>query len=274
MTECGIFKELSCSDYEAIPAIRQSHLKLMGICPKAYKWSVDEMLADEPTAAMNFGTAVHWRVLQPERYLAQVAVKPDVDRRTKVGKAEYEEFLLANPGKVIITAEEAETCQAIARELETLTAAKKFLRPAEYELTLVWRDRETGIYCKARLDCYQEHTGVVTDLKTTVSALYHRFSKSIFDYGYHQQGAWYLSGLRRLGLPAKHFLLLACEKEPPYLNALYRLDDEVLEMARLQNEANLKKVAACQATGQWPGLDDYVQDITLPEWTKKQLGGI
>ena len=63
----------------------------------------------EPTLAMAFGSAFHCRVLTPNLFNESYAVSPTFDRRTKEGKKEYAEFVLANAGKTFIESEDLAT---------------------------------------------------------------------------------------------------------------------------------------------------------------------
>jgi len=60
----GIYPGLSFAEYQAIPALNFSKLKLLASTPAKAKWQWDH--PEEPTEAMVFGTWFHTAALQPE----------------------------------------------------------------------------------------------------------------------------------------------------------------------------------------------------------------
>ena len=67
--------------------------------------------------------------------------------------------------------------------------------------------------------------GCILDFKTTLDARPSEFERSIFKYGYHRQGAMYLEAAAAHGIPAKHYVIIASEKVPPYGTCIYRLTE-------------------------------------------------
>jgi hypothetical protein len=141
------------------------------------------------------------------------------------------------------------------------------------ELSLRWRDAETGTDIKARLDYHAPSIagGTIVDVKSTTDASKDAFTRTIYDRGYHRQGALYLAGSEALDLPARHFALIAVEKEPPYAVAVYRLTAPAVDAGRFQLRSLLQRYAICVDRNQWPAYDDRVQDISLPDWAWKQI---
>jgi len=92
-----------------------------------------EMLATPMASpAMSLGTALHAAILEPENDLAQAVVSPDIDKRSKAGKEEHAAFELANQGRCIINALQAQqldgmiaACDRDWRIKHMLSACKK-----------------------------------------------------------------------------------------------------------------------------------------------------
>ena len=62
----------------------------------------------EPTPAMALGSAVHCLTLTPDKFKSQFAVAPKIDRRTKAGKEEWENFTLTAATKTVIKQDQYE----------------------------------------------------------------------------------------------------------------------------------------------------------------------
>ena len=226
------------------------------------------------TAAQSFGIAVHTAVLEPEKFEDEFTRAPDVDRRTKAGKAAWAEHEALSGFRTPLTCKEWAKCEAIRdRVLAHPRISELLLGDGVNEASVVWEDA-TGVTCKGRLDrlCQFEGRPTVVDLKTCMDASYFSFERSIAKYKYHGQAAWYLRGLRSIADIGRRFLWLAVEKEPPYEVAIYEADALTLDEGdRLCAHAmNLWK--ECQESGDWPGYDTGINVTTLPEWALEMSG--
>ena len=71
----------------------------------------------EPSREMNFGSLVHCMLLYSQQFTELFAVAPDVDRRTKDGKATWEIFSASQGNKIIVTGEDVDTANEIAARI-------------------------------------------------------------------------------------------------------------------------------------------------------------
>jgi exodeoxyribonuclease VIII len=78
--------DMPAEKYHAVDALSKSMMTKILKSPAHYKAALDEH--QEPSKAMQLGTAIHTAVLEPHLYSQVVAViPPDIDGRTKEGKA-------------------------------------------------------------------------------------------------------------------------------------------------------------------------------------------
>ena len=256
--------------YHAHPAVSKSHLDLIARSPLHY-WSryLDPNRKPlEPTPAMRLGTAFHTHVLELERWDAEIAVAPACDRRTKAGKEAYAAFQDAAAGKTVISADDAEQVQAMGKAVFRHPGAAMLLgRPGKAETTHMWTDATYGIECKCRPDWLSDDGTIVVDLKTTKDASPRGFRRSIGEFRYQVQAAWYLHGLEQAtGRRPDQFVFICVEKEPPYACAVYAADAEMIERGHQQAMADLGELAICRAADRWPSYSDQIETIGLPGW--------
>ena len=123
------------------------------------------------------------------------------------------------------------------------------------------------------LDLQIPATGInaIADLKTTQSAAKWDFSKSIYDFGYYEQGPVYLNAAAKHGRIYEHFLLICIEKKPPYAVAVYRMKDDLLEPGLLDFQRRAKTFAECLKTGVWPAYSQEIQEISIPAYGRERL---
>lgn len=178
-------------------------------------------------------------------------------------------------GKTILTAEQMTAIQVIQANISKHAGASRRLANGASELSGFWVDPETGVQCKIRPDwLVMDETGeivAILDVKTTKDSSIGGFSKSIANFGYDVQAAYYTDGLKQIIGKEVPFLFLAVENDGPHNVALYRADPEMLEVGRKKVRAGLMLMQWCQQSGQWPGYQPGGEEelISLPVWAVK-----
>ena len=256
---------MSNAEYHALPSISKSGLDLIHRAPALYKWRREN--PQEPTPAMRLGTLTHTAVLEPEKLAASIIATPKIDRRTSAGKAAWESFLIASEGKELVDPDEMEKLAAICDAVRAHPAAAKALAGSPViEQSIFWTDPTTGIDCRCRPDCVTQQ-GVIVDLKTTRDASPDGFAKSVAQYRYHVQSAFYSDGYRAaFGQPPKGFAFIAVETEAPYLVAVYVASVDMIERGRLAYQSDLETLRECLAADTWPGYSSSPLTLDLPKW--------
>ena len=175
-------------------------------------------------------------------------------------------FKTKHAEKEVITAQEYYRMLAIVNSLRTSPRAEQFLATGSgvSELTCVWQDVTTAIWCKARLDFVQRGSRVV-DLKTTLDAARDAFARSSFSFGYHLQAAHYLEAWSAAGDNERpSFLFVALEKTPPFGCSVFCMDPSSVELGRRKLDLLLERWAWCESDDDWPGYEEGIQDLSLP----------
>lgn len=265
----GVYKGLSFSDYCQIDAVNASLLEGFMRTPAHAREAM--LHPTEGTKAQAFGQAFHTFVLEPLRFPLLYAVPPKIDRRFKVGKEEWKAWEDANPGRILLKAEEAEALERMAESVMAHGFARELLAGAGLvEVTIIWIDPRTGLKCKGRLDRVAEHPSgytFISDLKTAEDAEELAFSKSASKYGYMRQICHYRDGMNVLRPRPRRCVFIACEKEPPYAVACHEVEDRALEQAQRENASHLATFKHCTESGSWPAYGDGCSLIDYPAWT-------
>lgn len=286
----GVHPDTPMDDYHDWDAASHSRLSRLIRSPAHLKAYLEEPPSETP--ALRFGRAAHTAVLEPDRFASAYKVlgqcsgqKKDGNRcgkRASVLRSSVAYCGTHDPapgeamegGVEILGDEEMERVRAMQEVVHAHPAAKGLLTGSgEAELSMLWEDEATGVLCKARWDRHSPDVagGAIVDYKTTQDASPAAFEKAIFNYGYFRQGAMYLMGARARKLPARHFVIIAQEKDPPYAVAVYRLTEGTLDGGREIIESLLRRYAECRESGEYPGYPPEVQDISIPRWGWSQL---
>jgi len=249
------------SNYFGIDAVNWSTLKLLDESPLAYRHAVEHGRPD--SAALALGRVTHTLVFEPHKFTAEYAVYEGGDRR---GKA-WEAFQAAHEDKTILKPGEIATAQAMADAVRSHPLVRPYLAGGQFERVLQWRDRATGIDCKAKADWIVPGLGLLCDLKTARSVDARRFALDVARYGYHGQLAHYANGVEAdLGWKVRRHMIIAVEKAAPHDVAVFDLAPEAVECGREKVAELLAKLAACRESNQWPGRYTTEQALDLPGW--------
>lgn len=223
------------------------------------------------TDAMRLGTATHLAILEPELFAQKFGCAPEgLDKRTKEGKQVWAE-LCDQYGPNLLKYDQYQQVGAMAESVLKKKKASKLLElPGEVELSGVWTDKVSGALCKMRLDKIIKDRKIIVDIKTTTDASEDEFLKTLFNYGYDRQSAFYMRGARALGFEIEAFAFIVIEKEPPYKSQVFELGAQSLMIANDQISRLLPEWQKCVTSKVWPGYGDEIKVIDLAAWMSRK----
>ncbi|SUA58231.1 PD-(D/E)XK nuclease-like domain-containing protein [Oligella urethralis] len=261
-----IVKDMPNKLYHAHNSISKSGLDLIARSPAHY-------LYREPstnTRFMQIGTAIHCAILEPDRFKDEYILLIDAnDRRSP----EYQAAKKEHGEEFVLVSHEVENVLGMQASVYANPVAKKWLDlPSEKELSIFAKDPETGVTVRIRPDILTA-CGSIVDLKKTQDARPREFSKSIYNYRYHVQVAFYLDVYKWVtGDECQSFRFLAVEEKRPYSSMVYMLDDLAIDEGRKLYREALNVYADCLEKNQWPSYlcaDDEI--VSLPDWEVRRL---
>src|ERR1700691_112364 len=174
----GIYLGISNDDYHADPAIGSTGCKRLIQSPLDYWWNSSlnpDREEQEVTAAMRLGTAYHYKVLEPHKFTYEVkkGVKTSTVGNT-LGEGDYKRLI------------------AMYDRLQKVPEHAQLFKNGFAEVSIFWRDEQTGLMCKCRFDYMRLKW--ITDLKTcddsSRRSIYYDFPK----LGYDISAAMYMEG--------------------------------------------------------------------------------
>lgn len=260
-------------EYRSHPAISRSELWKIRESPEKFKYLKEN--PTDPTPALIFGQAFHKLALQPETFSDEFAVMPQIDRRTKDGKAIWAEFCEQSEGKTVITDEDYTKAKDMVDSLYKAPFVNKLLS-GEKEKEFFWRDDLTGEECKCRADCVSElnTVNIITDLKSASKADLEHFTRDAINYGYDFQSAMYTEGVEKCTGRKYAFVFIVIEKDPPYAVNVLQADDVFVKRGKDIFRELIGIYHDCKTTGDWYGyLGRYttINSLSLPAWLAKEI---
>lgn len=264
----GIYNRLPYDLYVQIPGDNFSRLKEMARSAKHYKWRLDN---PRKSAPISLGKAAHTAVLEPHRFAAEYALWDERTEDDKVrprrGKV-WEEFVVANPGKQIVRADEHGLAMSMRDEVRSNPAAMKYLRKGTPETSMVWDDAETGRRCKGRTDWLVNVDGIdcLVGLKTARDCRNIWFGNAAARLGYHLQWAFYRDGYEALSGNIPRVVEIVIESAPPHDLVVYIIPDEIVELGRDEYRRHLVTLGECETADEWPGVATEEQILSYPSY--------
>lgn len=264
--------DLTTAAYFSHPAINRSSLSDLERSPLHY-WArhIDptriETRKDSP--ALRFGTATHTAVLEPERFEADYAEGPMASRSTKIWKE-----AAAASKATLLPPDEMVAIRSIVESLKSHDSARKalFAGKGHNEATFIATDQATGLELKCRADRITQ-AGYIVDLKTTADASATAFAKSVHNFGYHIQAAFYMRCIEAAtGTKPTGFAIVAVEKEPPYACQVFIASESMLETGARKVDKLLSDLARYRdkyGNAKWPSYSDQPVELNLPHWAEK-----
>lgn len=249
--------------YHAYDGISKSGLDLVDVSPAHYAYAEPR----KSTRAMEIGTAIHTAILEPKVFRAEYMLLKDVhDRRA----SEYKQAVKAlGSGERVLTGVEADRVKGMMIGADSNLEFRELcaIQSNYYaEISAFIECPKTGVLLRARYDLLTKR-GSAVDLKKTQDARYEAFQKSVANYRYHVQDAFY-SHIYKLitGEPLRGFWFLAIEENAPNTAKMYKLDDEARAIGTRQFMANLEAYAEAESTGDWVTYDTTSELMSLPAW--------
>jgi len=268
----GFYEGIPFSEYLEDEAINSSGLKIFAQSPaKFIYWKNNQKPA---TPSQLEGSGLHCIVLQSELFEKSFGKKA-APRKSSAGRIEWEKD---NPRAVALTPNQWENVHNMAESFKNTpcTIAKDLLTEGTPELSIWFDDPITGLRAKIRPDFLRDND-IVIDLKSTKDGSPKGFYWEMRKYGYDQQAYFYLHGInsayRAAGVNrrADRFIFICVENVEPYLVSIYLATDAVLERGRQLTEKSLLGYKKCLDKNEWPGYENAVIPIEVPE---KYLGEI
>lgn len=260
-------------EYRSLEGVSRSELWKLRESPEKAKWAWEH--PEPPTPALLFGQAVHKLLLEPDTFDEAFAVAPNIDRRTKDGKAAYNAFCYTLGERQVITPEMRQTAVEMRNKAISAPFVAKLLQ-GEHEKPMLWVDELTGETCKIRLDVEntETETPIIVDYKSTEDASTEGFMRSAIRYGYDFQAAMYCEGYEKVTGIKPLFVFVAQEKKPPYSVNVLQADDLFLKRGYEIFRELLGIYHECKTSGNWYGyLGAYniINNLALPGYLAKEL---
>lgn len=277
--QAGIWKNIPLAAYHgaitAKPSISSSGLRTIESQSLRHYWVTSYLnplrIEKESSEAMDVGSALH-DLAAGESFWAKYAVRPEQwdSWRTKDAQL-WKEAQLAQ-GKTVLTSSDMEDLRGMAASLAAHPTIQAGILRGIVEHSVIWEDKATGVWLKARPDVIPLDSTMLVDLKTCASADGQSCRRSISEYQYHMQLALAQWGVQEVtGRQMTDCVLVFVERKPPYCVNIKPIWADDIEWGRRQVRRALDRFARALEANDWPGYDDDEVACGLSDFHRKQL---
>lgn len=246
--------------YHKYEGISKSGLDLVNRSPAHYHFRAPR----SPSRTLELGTALHTAILEPERYKAEYVKLAGAKARTA---SEYKQAIKVHGSERVLISHEASNIDSIQETIRSQAHIKELLDSCDlFELSGLVEYK--GVMLRIRIDAFSSTDIVAVDLKTTIDSSRTEFAKSVYNYRYHVQDAFYSAVFELIAKkPLKAFKFLAVENDPPHCPMIYTLDDEA-KMIGLQEA--LRNLETFSSAEMMQGYEQTNEPLNLPCWALAQ----
>lgn len=290
--QIGVHQDLPAWQYHALPGTSATQLRtLWQLTPAHLKVSLDE--PREVTPAMMLGTLSHSVILEPDKPLPCVAIRPDCyneDGRLHWGVESPENGWKAWSGNskackqwtkdtkasglLPLKRDEYNAVFGMAKAVATHKLAGPMLTAGKPEVSLVTFSETHQINVRARVDFVGNGVDYLTDLKTTTDASPRAFEKKAAESGFHIQAALYLMLWNALAGADDHrtgFRFIVVEQTPPHAVNVFTASEAFLAKGRDEAARMLALYAKCHHANDWPAYAPELLTLELPRWAEEKI---
>lgn len=245
--------------YQDIKACNFSTLKHLAKSPLHYLYATQNERED--TTGLLKGRATHTLLFEPGEFNNRYAI---FDGKRRQGK-EWDLFCKINFRKEVLKYEEYTQIFDCVLAIKTHPEVKKILAKGKPEQVITWKDPDTALECKGRVDWFSDEW--LIDLKGTPNAEPRAFGSLVARMNWFTQQAMYCDGLNAaLEISPANVAIIAAEINPPHDVVVYRLTEDDLQAGREVYQGWLKTVKECRESGVWPGRFNEAQALHLPKY--------
>lgn len=284
--------DITSEEYHAAQGVSRSRLMLLDKSPYHFWYECLSGEAEPKSSkALDFGAAFHTMLLEPHLFDSEFAVKPKLQKLPEkmllkdVGKEEFEKYKIEllyvqnqnahlnamfereAKGKILLSNSDYEKTKQMVELIKRHEIVDTLLGDSSFEQSIFWTDKETGLQFKARPDIWSGK--MIVDLKTSKDVNPKWLPRKALEFGYFLQAGMMHEACKSIGKPFEMFVILAIEKEAPFVPSIFIMNDKAIQYGIDQFQVYKKILSQCLEKDDWPSYP--VQELTVPEWARKQI---
>ena len=256
--------------------VSKSQLDDFSKSPKQYYAKHCLNAVQAPTKAMELGTLLHTAVLEPdklENFVTEEFIFQKLPAKATRANKDYKEWkaIQIENGKKIVSKEDYDQAIDFVRIINSKPNTKALLTNGFAEKACYAIDPITKLLLRCKAD-YIQSSGTVTDVKSTKDASFTEFEKSIYNFRYQVQAAYYMyviSLVYDIKISDLDFKWICLEKGISPDVIVYKPDAGIIELGEKLFRRDLNALSDAMETKEFKGYNDKETFISIPHWAWK-----
>lgn len=229
-------------------------------CPWLYYKKQKGLIPDTDSTAYVMGRAMHTRILEglgkyEEQYVIGGPINPKTGKSFGADTKAFAEWADTQT-KQVLTYSQAELIEMLSAGIAMNDEAVDLLLVGKAEGVV--RAEYQNVPCQIRIDWLNPTRGIV-DLKTCDNLDW--FERDANRYYYQQQMVFYQSVLAEVIGQSVPIYFVVVEKNEPYRCGVWRMLNDAVSMARMQNESAIRRLRECNELDNWPTLYEEIRPM-------------
>lgn len=260
----GTYHEMVDGKYAPLcdgPSISSSGLRTIFTNSPAHYWVQSPMNPNRveraETKSLILGRAAHHLLVGQANFAREFIIRPDdlAGKPWHGNRNDCKAWMdaAAKSGKTVLTEEMVDHVKGMAISLGKHPLVQAGILRGLIERSIVFKDKDTGIWIRVRPDAIPTDSGDYADIKTAKSVGEQDTESSMRNYRYDMQGGLVRWACREVGLPFSSFADVFVESTPPYCVDIVTIDTRDLDEAESDCRTALKVFAHCLKGGEWFG---------------------
>lgn len=258
------YHEFVGGQYRALcngPSISSSGLRTIFTESPAHWWVRSPMNPERKDEAdsksLILGRAAHALLVGMPTFSREFIIRPDelAGKPWHGNRNDCKAWLdaAAKGGKTVLTGEMVDQIKGMAGSLGKHPLVQAGILRGLIERSIVFRDKDTGIWIRVRPDAIPTDSGDYADIKTSKEVGEQATESAMRNFRYDMQGALVRWACREVGLPFSSFADVFVEATAPHCVDIVTIDTHDLDEAEADCRTALKVFARCLKTGEWFG---------------------
>jgi exodeoxyribonuclease VIII len=245
-------------------AISKSGMDKIDSSPLDYWWHYvrPEREPYTPDKDQNFNDAFRMAVFAPKSFADKYVRLPEINRRTNIGKAEFESFQnrAAVNNHTLITASEYDIIKGMQQSVLSHPVAQLICSSGSVGFPSRFVEENSGANVKY-LPHFVHMDGFIVNLISTKNASESSFIKEAQDMRYDKRAAVQMDGTK-----LDSMVFVQVENKEPYKIGIFYLDSRTVSHGRENYLRNCQTYVECLESGKWPGFPSKPKAVGFPEW--------
>ena len=271
----GIYDELDNEEYHSTPDQSATNFRdFMGWCGEGAM--ENKTNSKKQTKEMFEGDLIHHKIEYKE-HESQFALAPDVDRRTKAGKATFAEFEAGLGHRKAITEAQLKMADGCMERVWSDPDARLFLENGKMERSGFCEIMGVPVKARPDIDCSHipasDNFPALVDIKTRKvrGANEDAWLKDFYHTGLYIQAGLQILVWRELGYQVDEYFHLLVERGSPYCVNVIKLPTAWKTVCILQVHNAIEKWKSWLSNGSPKSYGLEMKTLAFPEWMEFKL---